>query len=215
MTHFRYVRNSVGRLPPGDHCPHLNVTCHACTNFMTGAPPDGAASPIPSTSWWRAATAAAFPHSSRGSPDLSLTAATISRPSICRRPRDANQTPSTTFPSWSSTSRRSRATPWGPRTAQETTGPSGLATSKRVGWAQVTTSFPVQTVSNSTCMPTGRDGSPGRVVNDTEPDQQFDVDLFLQYGQDYDSWTGQGRFPKTTWASWPTRIGPSSKSSTP
>ena len=36
----------------------------------------------------------------------------------------------------------------------------------------------------------------GRVVNDTDPDQQFDVDLFLQYGQDYDSWTAQGRFPK-------------------
>jgi hypothetical protein len=36
----------------------------------------------------------------------------------------------------------------------------------------------------------------GRVVNDTDPDQQFDVDLFLQYGQDYDSWSGQGRFPK-------------------
>ena len=36
----------------------------------------------------------------------------------------------------------------------------------------------------------------GRVVNDTDPGQQFDVDLFLQYGQDYDSWTAQGRFPK-------------------
>ena len=36
----------------------------------------------------------------------------------------------------------------------------------------------------------------GRVVNDTDSDQQFDVDLFLQYGQDYDSWTAQGRFPK-------------------
>ena len=36
----------------------------------------------------------------------------------------------------------------------------------------------------------------GRVVNDTESDQQFDIDLFLQYGQDYDSWTALGRLPK-------------------
>ena len=36
----------------------------------------------------------------------------------------------------------------------------------------------------------------GRVVNDTDANQQFDLDLFLQYGQDYDAWTAQGRFPK-------------------
>ena len=36
----------------------------------------------------------------------------------------------------------------------------------------------------------------GRVVNDTDANQQFDLDLFLQYGQDYNAWTAQGRFPK-------------------
>ena len=36
----------------------------------------------------------------------------------------------------------------------------------------------------------------GRVINDTDADQQFDLDLFLQYGQDHNSWTAQGRLPK-------------------
>jgi len=36
----------------------------------------------------------------------------------------------------------------------------------------------------------------GRVVNDTDASQQFDLDLFLQYGQDYGAWSAQGRFPK-------------------
>lgn len=36
----------------------------------------------------------------------------------------------------------------------------------------------------------------GEVVNDTDPGQRFELDIFLQYGQDYDSWTAQGRLPK-------------------
>ena len=36
----------------------------------------------------------------------------------------------------------------------------------------------------------------GRVINDTDADQQFNLDLFLRYGQDHESWTAQGRLPK-------------------
>ena len=36
----------------------------------------------------------------------------------------------------------------------------------------------------------------GDLVNDEDPSQQFHLDLFLQYGQDYASWEEQGRLPK-------------------
>ena len=36
----------------------------------------------------------------------------------------------------------------------------------------------------------------GEIVNDTDPGQRFELNIFLQYGQDYDSWTAQGRLPK-------------------
>lgn len=36
----------------------------------------------------------------------------------------------------------------------------------------------------------------GVVANDEDPTQQFLLDVFLQYGQDYDSWTSQGRLAK-------------------
>ena len=36
----------------------------------------------------------------------------------------------------------------------------------------------------------------GEVRNDTDPDQQFELDVFLQYRADYDEWTAQGRLPK-------------------
>lgn len=36
----------------------------------------------------------------------------------------------------------------------------------------------------------------GVVANDENPNQQFMLDVFLQYGQDYDSWTSQGRLAK-------------------
>ena len=36
----------------------------------------------------------------------------------------------------------------------------------------------------------------GEMVNDTDPDQRFDVEIFLQGEQDYDGWTAMGRLPK-------------------
>lgn len=36
----------------------------------------------------------------------------------------------------------------------------------------------------------------GEMVNDTDPDQRFALEVYLQYGQDYESWTAQGRLPK-------------------
>lgn len=36
----------------------------------------------------------------------------------------------------------------------------------------------------------------GEVVNDEDPGQRFELNIFLRYGQDYDSWTAQGRLPK-------------------
>ncbi len=36
----------------------------------------------------------------------------------------------------------------------------------------------------------------GEMVNDSDPGQRFELEIFLQYGQDYDSWTAQGRLPK-------------------
>lgn len=36
----------------------------------------------------------------------------------------------------------------------------------------------------------------GEIVNDTDPDQRFEVDLFLEAQSDYDQWTALGRLPK-------------------
>ncbi len=36
----------------------------------------------------------------------------------------------------------------------------------------------------------------GEMVNDSDADQRFELNVFLQYGQDYDAWTAQGRLPK-------------------
>lgn len=36
----------------------------------------------------------------------------------------------------------------------------------------------------------------GEIANDTDADQRFMVDVFLQYAQDYDSWSSQGRLAK-------------------
>ena len=36
----------------------------------------------------------------------------------------------------------------------------------------------------------------GEIVNDTDPGQRFELNVFLQNGQDYDGWTALGRLPK-------------------
>ena len=51
----------------------------------------------------------------------------------------------------------------------------------------------------------------GEVRNDTDPDQQFELDVFLQYRADYDEWTSQDISPRTTWAWALTWIGITSK----
>ena len=55
----------------------------------------------------------------------------------------------------------------------------------------------------------------GEMVNDSDPNQRFELNVFLQYGQDYDSWTAQGTFQKMTSHWRPSKIGPTTRWWTP